>query len=50
MNDIDKQASDSTIEFTAAVFFRPCGVEMKLVLPGVAQQNDSSRLVKPGCL
>src|SRR3984893_8084925 len=35
--------SDSPIEFTAPVAFRRRGVEMKLVLPAVAFQNDRSR-------
>jgi site-specific DNA recombinase len=34
---------DSAIELTAAVAFRRRGVEMRLVLPGVAIQNDRSR-------
>src|SRR5206468_9312603 len=35
--------SDSLIEFTAPVGFRRRGVELRLVLPGVAIQNDHSR-------
>src|SRR5467141_727164 len=35
--------SDSPIELTAPVAFRRRGVEMRLVLPGVAIQNDRSR-------
>src|SRR5207237_376619 len=35
--------SDSPIEFAAAVAFKRRGVEMRLVLPGVATQNDRSR-------
>ena len=35
--------SDSPIELTAPVAFRRRGVEMRLVLPGVATQNESSR-------
>src|SRR5438552_18970108 len=35
--------SDSPIEFTAPVAFRRRGVEMRLVLPGVAIQNEISR-------
>jgi site-specific DNA recombinase len=35
--------SDSPIELTAAVAFRRRGVEMKLVLSGVAMQNDRSK-------
>src|SRR6266446_2625110 len=35
--------SDSTIELTAPVAFRRRGGEMRLVLPGVAIQNDRSR-------
>ena len=36
-------ASDSAVELTATVAFRHCGIETKLVLPGLAQQNHSSR-------
>jgi site-specific DNA recombinase len=35
--------SDSAIEMTAAVAFKRRGVETKLVLPGRAQRNHSSR-------
>ena len=35
--------SDSPIELTAPVAFRRRGVEMRLVLPGVATPNDRSR-------
>src|SRR5580704_1028778 len=35
--------SDSPIELTAPVAFRRRGTEMRLVLPGVATQNESSR-------
>ena len=35
--------SDSPIELTAPVAFRRRGVEMRLVLPAVATQNESSR-------
>ncbi len=35
--------SDSLIELTAPVAFRRRGVEMRVVLPGVAIQNDRSR-------
>jgi site-specific DNA recombinase len=35
--------SDSPIELTAPVTFRRRGVEMRLVLPAVASQNDRSR-------
>src|SRR6202045_2185232 len=35
-------ASDSSGELTAAVAFKRCGAETKLVLPGLAQQNHSS--------
>jgi site-specific DNA recombinase len=35
--------SDSPIEFTAPVAFRRRGVEMRLVLPGLPQQNHNSR-------
>jgi site-specific DNA recombinase len=37
------EPSDSTIELTAAVDFKRRGVETKLVLPGLAQQNHGSR-------
>jgi len=36
-------ASDNSIELKAAVAFRQRGVETKLVLPGLAQQNHRSR-------
>src|ERR1700736_5729757 len=36
-------ASDSAVELTAAVAVKRCGAETKLVLPGLAQQNHSSR-------
>ena len=36
-------ASDSSVELTAAVAFKRCGAETKLVLPGLTQQNHSSR-------
>ena len=36
-------ASDSAVELTAAVAFRHCGIETRLVLPGLAQQDHSSR-------
>ena len=35
--------SDAPIELTAAVAFKRRGVETKLVLPGLTQQNHSSR-------
>jgi len=35
--------SDNPIEITAPVAFRRRGVEMRLVLPGVAMQNDRLR-------
>jgi hypothetical protein len=38
-----EKPSESPIELRAAVAFRRRGVEMKLVLPGLAQQNDNSR-------
>ena len=41
--------SDSTIELAAAVDFKRHGVETKLVLPGLAQQNHGSRC-NPGIL
>jgi DNA invertase Pin-like site-specific DNA recombinase len=37
------EPSDSAVELTAAVAFTRCGAETKLVLPGLAQQNHSSR-------
>src|SRR5271167_444627 len=36
-------ASDSAVELAAAVAFTRCGVETKLMLPGLKQQNHSSR-------
>jgi hypothetical protein len=36
--------SDGAIELTAAVVFKRRGVESKVVLPGVAPENDRSRL------
>jgi hypothetical protein len=45
--DVPSSASEdpsgSAIELTAAVAFNRRGVETKLVLPGLAQQNHSSR-------
>jgi hypothetical protein len=42
--DVPSQAaSDSAVELTAAVVFTRRGAETKLVLPGLAQQNHSSR-------
>ena len=38
-----ESASDPPIELTAAVAFKRRGVETKLVLPGLAQQNHSLR-------
>ena len=38
-----RQPSDSAVELTAAVDFKRRGAETKLVLPGLAQQNHSSR-------
>src|SRR6202040_2610919 len=37
------EPSDSTIELAAAVRFRRRGIETKLVLPGLAQQNQGAR-------
>jgi site-specific DNA recombinase len=37
------QPSDSAIELTAAIAFKRRGAEIKLVLPGLAQQKHSSR-------
>jgi site-specific DNA recombinase len=36
-------ASDSSVELMAAVAFKRCGAETKLVLPGLAPQKHSSR-------
>src|SRR5438874_4594811 len=36
-------ASDSAVELTAAIAFKRRGAEIKLVLPGLAQQKHSSR-------
>ena len=36
-------ASDSTVELTAAVAFKHRGIETRLVLPGLAQRDRSSR-------
>ena len=45
--DVPSSASadgcDNAIELTATVAFKRCGVETKLVLPGLEQQNHSSR-------
>jgi hypothetical protein len=45
--DIPSSASadgcDNVIELTTTVAFKRCGVETKLVLPGLEQQNHSSR-------
>ncbi|HEY2535726.1 MAG TPA: recombinase family protein, partial [Solirubrobacteraceae bacterium] len=38
-----EDGSDNAFELTAAVAFKRRGVETKLVLPGLAQQNHSSR-------
>jgi site-specific DNA recombinase len=38
-----ENSSDSPIELTAPVAFRRRGVEMRLVLPGAAMQNERSR-------
>src|SRR5438552_3858794 len=40
---LSENPSDSPIELTAPVTFRRRGVEMRLVLPGVATQKESSR-------
>jgi DNA invertase Pin-like site-specific DNA recombinase len=42
-SSVPEDRGDSAIELTAAVAFKRRGVETKLVLPGLAQQNDSSR-------
>jgi hypothetical protein len=42
-SSISENATDNTIELTAAVAFKRRGVETKLVLPGLAQQTPSSR-------
>src|SRR5262249_34041512 len=38
-----ENASDNTVELTAVAAFKQRGAETKLVLPGLAQQNHSSR-------
>ena len=38
-----EDGSDNALELTAAIAFKRRGVETKLVLPGLAQQNHSSR-------
>src|SRR5213079_778433 len=38
-----KAASDRAVELTAAVAFKHRGIETRLVLPGLAQQDRSSR-------
>src|SRR6267143_1097248 len=43
MPPASENPGDSPIELTAPVAFRRRGVEMRLVLPGVAIQNDRSR-------
>src|ERR1700730_17584169 len=43
MPPVSETPGDSPIELTAPVAFRRRGVEMRLVLPAVALQNDRSR-------
>ncbi len=43
MPPLSENPSDSPIELTTPVAFRRRGVEMRLVLPAVALQNDRSR-------
>ena len=40
---VSDEPTCSTIELTAAVDFKRRGAETKLVLPGLAQQNQASR-------
>ena len=40
---VSEDPSSSTIELTAAVAFKRCGVETKLMLPGLDQPNNSAR-------
>ena len=40
---VSDEPTGSTIELTAAVDFKRRGAETKLVLPGLAQQNQASR-------
>jgi DNA invertase Pin-like site-specific DNA recombinase len=42
-SSVSEDASDNAIQLTAAVAFKRRGVETKLVLPGLAQQNHSSK-------
>jgi hypothetical protein len=43
LSSASEGASDSAVELTAAAAFTRRGAETKLVLPGLAQQNRSSR-------
>src|SRR5207244_12335773 len=43
MPTLSENPSDSPIELTTPVAFRRRGVEMRLVLPAVASQNDRSK-------
>jgi site-specific DNA recombinase len=42
-SSILEDRGDNAVELTAAVAFKQRGVETKLVLPGIAEQNHSSR-------
>jgi site-specific DNA recombinase len=42
-SSVSEHPSDSALELSAAVAFKRCGVETKLMLPGLAQRNHSSR-------
>ena len=46
------EPSDSTIELAAVVEFKRRGIETKLVLPGLSQQNQGARgnpALHPAC-
>ena len=43
LSSASEAASDSTVELTAAVAFKHRGIETRLVLPGLAPQDRSSR-------
>ena len=43
VSPLSENPSDTPIELTAPVAFRRRGVEMRLVLPAVASQNDRSK-------
>jgi hypothetical protein len=42
-SSVSEDCSDNAIQLTAAIAFKRRGAETKLVLPGLAQQNHSSR-------